>query len=118
MWSVDVTGARGFLTDVVNTLSNPPDARRTHDYLSDKKVKGTLLRPVLPVLNRADGWRVMRPNWAAQTEPGVLHLRGTVMLAPTSAGPAAAALPFEFRAEFRGTPEGTVLAVLDVKEAE
>lgn len=114
---MDGPGARGFLTDVVARLSNAATAQQTHEYLSSKNVKGSLMRSVLPVLNQAESWRVVRPSWTAHVQPGVLVLRGTVMLTPVHAGPDTAALPFEVQAEFRGTREGTVLAVLEMRAA-
>lgn len=115
-WPVDAAGAQQFLADVVATLSTARTASRTHAYLAESKVKGSLLQPAMAHLDGATRWQVRRTAWNSTTQGGVLRLRGTVSLEPQ--GGTAAPMALDVVADFRGTRDGTVLEQLDMKAAE
>ncbi len=113
VWSVDADGARMFFADLLSKLHNPAEARRVNAYLRSMKVKGSLLAPAVNLLNDGGEVQVQRTHWTESAKPGMLRL--DAMLLATAQGQA---IKLRVTAEFHGTAEGTVLAVLDLKEGD
>ena len=118
-WNVDAPGAMMYLTELVSKLENPSEARRVNAYLKSMKVKGSLLAPALRTLSDRPDLQVRPSQWIESTKPGVLSVQGTVLAQPRAPETAdARTLRFRVVAEFHGTAEGTMLAVLDFKEGD
>ena len=118
-WNVDAPGAMMYLTELVSKLENPSEARRVNAYLKSMKVKGSLLAPALRTLSDRPDLQVRPSQWIESTKPGVLSVQGTVLAQPRAPETAdARTLRFRVVAEFHGTAEGTMLAVLDFKESD
>lgn len=114
VWNVDAAGARSYLDDIVATLEQGPKTRSLNAYLARMNVKGSLLQPVAPLHARAARLDVHRSPWNEAERPGVLNVESTVVLQARAEG-----LPmsvFRLAAEFRGTPNGTVLERLELRE--
>lgn len=110
IWDVDQEPARAYLKQLLNLLEMPEQARSTNQYLLDMKVRGSLLKPAAQAL------RVQSADLIETHQPGVLRVQG-VLKAQSEAGERPArALRFEVQAEFRGTHQGTVLSLLNMKE--
>jgi len=117
-WSVDAEGARMYLTDLMTKLENPSEARRVNAYLKNMKVKGSLLSPAIKTLNDRPDLQVRQSHWTESAKPGVLNVQATVLAQPKMPEADPRVLRFRVVAEFHGTAEGTMLAVLDFKETE
>ena len=117
-WSVDAEGARMYLTDLMTKLENPSEARRINAYLKNMKVKGSLLSPAIKTLNDRPDLQVRQSHWTESAKPGVLNVQATVLAQPKMPEADPRVLRFRVVAEFHGTAEGTMLAVLDFKETE
>ena len=100
-------------------LEKPNAAYRTNAYLQEMKVKGSLLNPALKMMRDFSEVDVSRVDWSDSTAPGVLKVRGTLVLqAKGSQAPFNRTANFRLTAEFWGTPNGTVLAELNLRETE
>jgi hypothetical protein len=109
-WDVDQARARAYLKELLNQLQKPEQARSTNQYLQGMKVHGSLLKP------SAQAMRVQRADLIETHQPGVLLVQGVLTAQNDGAEPPARAQRFEVRAEFRGTHQGTVLTLLNMKE--
>ncbi|HMN20907.1 MAG TPA: DnaJ domain-containing protein [Ottowia sp.] len=112
-WQVDVAGSRGYLQDIVAALEEAGETRRLNAYLARMNVKGSLLRPVAELHARSPRLAVERSAWSEASEPGVLNIRSLLMVQGRAAGTDVAV--YQLVAQFRGTPEGTVLERLDLQ---
>ena len=110
IWDVDQERARAYLKELLNQLQKPEQARSTNQYLQGMKVHGSLLKP------SAQALRVQRADLIETHQPGVLLVQGVLTAQNDGAEPPARAQRFEVRAEFRGTHQGTVLTLLNMKE--
>lgn len=119
VWSVDTTGAMNYLSELISMLEKPNAAYRTNAYLTEMKVKGSLFRPALRLMGDFSEVDVSRVDWSDSAAPGVLKVRGTLVLhGRSSQAPFMRTANFRLTAEFWGTPNGTVLAELNLREAE
>lgn len=112
IWDVDLERARAYLKELLNQLEKPEQARSTNQYLQGMKVNGSLLRPAPRAL------RVLGAELIETHQPGVLRLRGVLQAQSDGAERQARPVRFVVQAEFRGTHQGTVLTLLDMKESE
>jgi hypothetical protein len=110
IWDVDQERARAFLKDLLNQLQKPEQARSTNLYLKVMKVHGSLLRPAAQAL------RVQSADLVETHQPGVLRVQGVLQAQSEASERPARAQRFEVQAEFRGTHQGTVLTLLNMKE--
>lgn len=110
IWDVDQEPARAYLKQLLNLLQKPEQARSTNQYLLDMKVRGSLLRPAAQAL------RVQSADLIETHQPGVLRVQGVLKAQSEADERPARALRFEVQAEFRGTHQGTVLTLLNMKE--
>lgn len=110
IWDVDQERARVYLKELLNQLQKPEQARSTNQYLLGMKVNGSLLKP------SAQALRVQRADLIETHQPGVLLVQGVLTAQSDGAERQARALRFEVQAEFRGTHQGTVLTLLNMKE--
>jgi hypothetical protein len=110
IWDVDQVRSRAYLKELLNQLQKPEQARNTNQYLQGMKVNGSLLKP------SAQAMRVQRADLIETHQPGVLLVQGVLKAEIESANRQALALRFEVQAEFRGTHQGTVLTLLNMKE--
>ncbi len=119
MWQVDTTRAMHYLRELIAVLERPIVAYRTNAYLTEMNVKGSLFRPALRVMRDFSEVDVSRVDWSDSMAPGVLKVRGTLVLqAKSSQPPFFRTANFRLTAEFWGTPNGTVLAELNLRETE
>ncbi|MEO8546176.1 MAG: hypothetical protein ABI434_21500 [Burkholderiaceae bacterium] len=119
VWKVDTTGAMQYLSELISVLETPKAAYRTNAYLTEMKVKGSLFRPALRMMQDFSEIDVSRLDWSDSQTPGVLKVRGTLVLqAKSSQPPFNRTANFRLTAEFWGTANGTVLAELNLREAE
>ena len=119
VWKVDTISAMHYLGEVISMLEKPNAAYRTNAYLQEMKVKGSLLNPALKMMRDFSEVDVSRVDWSDSTAPGVLKVRGTLVLqAKGSQAPFNRTANFRLTAEFWGTPNGTVLAELNLRETE
>jgi hypothetical protein len=109
-WDVDQERARSYLKELLNQLQKPEQARSTNQYLQGMKVNGSLLKP------SAQALRVQRADLIETHQPGVLWVQGVLTAQSDGAERQARALRFEVQAEFRGSHQGTVLTLLNMKE--
>lgn len=118
-WEVDTTRARHYLVELLNELEEPARALKTSRYLAHMNVRGTLLQPQLQGGAQAQGLRLERVHLNESRQTGLLRIRGVVLVQLESPGAAAPRqTKLRLSAEFRGTPEGTVLTQLDMKETD
>lgn len=110
IWDVDQERARAYLKELLNQLQKSEQARSTNQYLLGMKVNGSLLKP------SAQALRVQRADLIETHQPGVLLVQGVLTAQSDGAERQARALRFEVQAEFRGTHQGTVLTLLNMKE--
>lgn len=110
IWDVDQERARAFLKDLLNQLQKPEQARSTNLYLKGMNVHGSLLRPAAKAL------RVQSADLLETHQPGVLRVQGVLQAQSEASERPARAQRFEVQAEFRGTHQGTVLTLLNMKE--
>lgn len=107
-----------YLTELMTKLENPSEARRINAHLKSMKVKGSLLSPAIKTLSDRPDLQVRQSHWTESTKPGVLNVQATVQAQPKAPEADPRVLRFRVVAEFHGTAEGTMLAVLDFKESE
>ena len=100
------------MTTVLNTLEKPSQADKYNAHMAKMKVKGSLLHAALKRLDGNAG-TLEKMTWSETAKPGVLQLTGTVLLSTEAER---APIAFRLSAEFWGTRDGTVMAVLDLKE--
>lgn len=107
-----------YLSELVAKLESPSEARRINAYLKSMKVKGSLLAPALKSLGDRPDFEVRPLSWTESAKPGVLNVQTTVLAQPRTPETGNPwILRFRVVAEFHGTAEGTMLAVLDIKES-
>ena len=106
-----------FFADLLSKLKSPSEAKRVNAYLKSMKVKGSLLGPALRHLGDGGDIQVQQTHWTESAKPGMLRLDAMVLAAAKGTGvDPGKAVKLRVTAEFHGTAEGTVLAILDLKE--
>ena len=107
-----------YLNELMTRLENPSEAQRINAYLKSMKVKGSLLTPALKALSERSDFQVRPSHWTESTKSGTLNVQATVLVQPrVQEKDSVQVLQFRVLAEFHGTAEGTMLAVLDFKES-
>lgn len=110
VWTVDVTGAKQYLSSVLAALEAPAESKRVNAYLATMKVKGSLLSPAIDWMPPGGGLRVEQADWKQQERAGALTVETLVVAhAPQTSQ------SFRLAADFRGTKDGTVLDRLELR---
>jgi hypothetical protein len=118
VWDVDVPSARTYLQDLLNQLEQPELARSTSHALTQLNVKGSLLMPPGAVGDVVRSVQIERAELSESYQPGVLRIRGLMKTQVSGLHAAPRVVRWRVQAEFRGTAQGTVLTLLDLKDAE
>jgi hypothetical protein len=118
VWDVDVPSARMYLQDLLNQLEQPEQARNTSHALTQMNVNGSLLMPPGVVGDAVRSVQIERADLSESHRPGFLRIRGVMKAQVISPNNKPRAVRWRVQAEFRGTAQGTVLTLLDLKEAE
>lgn len=118
VWDVDVPSARTYLQDLLNQLEQAEQARNTSHALTQMNVHGSLLMPPGAVGDAMQMVQIERVDLSESHRPGVLRIRGVLKAQVSSASSKPRAVRWRVQAEFRGTAQGTVLTLLDLKDAE
>lgn len=118
IWDVDSVRARHYLVELLNMLEEPAQALKTSRYLAGMNVRGSLLHTALRDGTPVQQLRVERVHLNESSQPGVLRLRGLLQAQVQLAGAPERPVQWRVAVEFRGTPDGTVLTLLDLKESE
>jgi hypothetical protein len=118
VWDVDVPSARTYLQDLLNQLEQPELARSTSHALTQMNVKGSLLMPPGAVGDVVRSVQIERAELSESYQPGVLRIRGLMKTQVSGLHAAPRVVRWRVQAEFRGTAQGTVLTLLDLKDAE
>jgi hypothetical protein len=118
VWDVDVPSARTYLQDLLNQLEQPEQARNTSHALTQMNVNGSLLMPPGVVGDAVRSVQIERADLSESHRPGFLRIRGVMKAQVISPNNKPRAVRWRVQAEFRGTAQGTVLTLLDLKDAE
>lgn len=118
VWDVDVQSARMYLQDLLNQLADPEQARLTSYALKQMNVRGSLLRPADAAGYVLGSVQIERADLRESHSPGVLRIRGVMQANERLPGDQRRALRWRVQADFKGTAQGTVLTLLDLKETE
>jgi hypothetical protein len=118
VWDVDVPSARMYLQDLLNQLEQPEQARSTSHALTQMNVNGSLLMPPGVVGDVVRSVQIERADLSESHRPGFLRIRGVMKAQVSSPNTKPRAVRWRVQAEFRGTAQGTVLTLLDLKETE
>jgi hypothetical protein len=118
VWDVDVPSARMYLQDLLNQLAQPEQARSTSHALTQMNVNGSLLMPPGSVGDVVRSVQIERADLSESHRPGFLRIRGVMKAQVSSPNTKPRAVRWRVQAEFRGTAQGTVLTLLDLKETE
>jgi hypothetical protein len=118
VWDVDVPSARIYLQDLLNQLAQPEQARSTSHALAQMNVNGSLLMPPGAVGDVMRPVQIERADLSESHRPGVLRIRGVMKAQVSSYNTPPRAVRLRVQAEFKGTAQGTVLTLLDLKETE
>ncbi len=118
VWDVDVPSARMYLQDLLNQLAQPEQARSTSHALTQMNVNGSLLMPPGSVGDVVRSVQIERADLSESHRPGFLRIRGVMKAQVSSPNTLPRAVRWRVQAEFRGTAQGTVLTLLDLKETE
>lgn len=110
---VDTRGARDYLDGVVIALRQAHETEQLNRYLTQMNVRGSLLTPVLELQLAAPRLSVRHTGWDEAHRPGALNMRSILMLEVPGAD--AGISVYRLVADFRGTPQGTVLERLDLQ---
>jgi hypothetical protein len=118
VWDVDVPSARTYLQDLLTQLAQPEQARSTSHALAQMNVNGSLLMPPGAVGDVVRSVQIERADLSESHRPGVLRIRGVMRAQVSSPNTQSRAVRWRVQAEFRGTAQGTVLTLLDLKDTE
>jgi hypothetical protein len=118
VWDVDVPSARVYLQDLLNQLAQPEQARLTSYALTQMNVRGSLLRPDGVAGRTLGAVQIERADLRESHRPGVLSIRGVMSAHEHLPNDQTRAVRWRVQADFRGTPEGTVLTLLDLKDTQ
>jgi hypothetical protein len=118
VWDVDVPSARTYLQDLLNQLAQPEQARSTSHALTQMNVNGSLLMPPGAVGDVVRSVQIERADLSESHRPGFLRIRGVMKAQVSSPNTQPRAVRWRVQAEFRGTAQGTVLTLLDLRETE
>jgi len=118
VWDVDVPSARIFLQDLLTQLEQPEQARTTSHALGQMNVHGSLLMPPGAVGEVVRSVQIERADLNESHRPGMLRIRGVMWAHVSSLNTKPRAVRWRVQAEFRGTAQGTVLTLLDLRDTE
>jgi hypothetical protein len=105
------------LQDLLNQLGQPEQARSTSFQLRQMNVSGSLLMPPSPGGEALRSLQIERADLSESHRPGVLRIRGVLKGHLDAPDTPPHPVRWRVQAEFKGTPQGTVLTLLDLKEA-
>jgi hypothetical protein len=118
VWDVDVPSARAYLQDLLTQLAQPEQARSTSHALAQMNVNGSLLMPPGAVGEVERSVQIERADLSESHRPGFLRIRGVMRAQVSSPNTQSRAVRWRVQAEFRGTAQGTVLTLLDLRDTE
>jgi hypothetical protein len=106
------------LQDLLNQLEQPELARSTSHALTQMNVHGSLLMPPSVAGDAMRSVQIERADLSESHRPGFLRIRGQMKAQVSGLHAAPRVVRWRVQADFRGTAQGTVLTLLDLKETE